>query len=176
MQLNLERAFMSTVIGRLSFSHSANADIDFIGLIKEINKFTWSDSDLSAKWVYSLNEGMLLFESEFIEDPTALPKIYIVEIEDEESNFNYKINAQMMTDADHENLIEINGDYVDFKQFAKAIESFIHKGSIQIRCNASDRNGLSYWEQITVDENGMGVASWNIKRANGEIVEANEMF
>ena len=167
---------MSTVIGRLNFSQSVNADIDFLGLTKSINKFSWSDADLSAKWALSENEDSLIFECKFIEDPTGLPKIYIVEIEDSKSGTNFKINAQDMTDDDRENLLDFNGDHVDLKHFADAIKPFIRKGFIQISCDASDEKGVSYCEQITVNEDGTGIASWNINRSNGEVVNEYERF
>ena len=86
------------------------------------------------------------------------------------------MNAQEMTDDDFENLLDFTGDLVDFKHFADSIKPFIRKGFIQISCAASNGKGLSYFEQITVNEDGTGNASWNINRSNGEAVNEYERF
>lgn len=167
---------MSTVIGRFSFSYSANADIDFNGLEKALNKFTWSDAQHDAKWVHSANDETFQFESECIEDPTALPKIYIAEIEDSVSGEIIKKNAQEMTDDDHDNLVDMNGDQADLHDFSAAIKPFIRNGSIQISCEANDGKDLSYWEQITINSDGTGVASWQINRESSEYIIETEKF
>ena len=167
---------MSTVIGRFSFTYSANADIDFDGLEKALNKFTWSDAQQDAKWIHSANDETFQFESENIEDPTSFPKIYIAEIEGSESGEIFKKNVQEMTDNDHHNLVDMNGDEADLHDFSTEIKPFIRSGSIQISCEANDGKALSYWEQITINSDGTGVASWQINRESGEFIIGNEKF
>ena len=167
---------MSTVIGRFSFTYSANAVIDFDGLEKALNKFTWSDAQHDAKWIHSANNGTFQFEFESIEDPTSFPKTYIAEIEDSESGEIFKKNVQEMTAKDYDNHVDVNGVEADFLDFSTAIKPFIRSGSIQISCEANDGKALSYWEQITINSDGTGVASWQINRESGEFIIENEKF
>lgn len=122
------------------------------------------------KWIYSIQNNTLFFEIEDIEDPSAFPKLYIAEVEDENTGISISRNMQEITENEHDNLIDIECYEVDFKEFALEIQKFITCEYIQITCDASDRKGHSYWEQLSVYSNGTGVAVWKIKRANGEVI------
>jgi hypothetical protein len=167
---------MSTVFGKLTLTRSDNAALDGENLTQALNKYSWSDAQQDTKWSYSTNDDFFEFESSPVEDPTGLPKMWIAEIKNENTGEIIKKNFQEMTSEDYENLVDTESDDVNLKDFANAISSFIKEGFIQITCNASDRKGLNYWEQITVNSDGTGFACWEIHRANGEVVNEQERF
>jgi len=167
---------MSTVFGNLSLTRSSNAVLDEKNLIQVLNKYSWSDTQQNAKWIYSTNDNHFEFESSYVEDPTGLPKIWIAEIEDENTGEIIEKNFQEMTSEDFENLIDSESDDVNLKDLSTAIIPYIKAGFIQITCDASDRKGVNYREQITINSDGTGFACWEIHRPNGEVINDQVLF
>ena len=167
---------MSTVYGQLFFGRSDDAVIDESNLAIALNNYSWSDAQPDGKWHYFAEHGLLAFESNQVEDPSGLPKIWIAEVEDPDSGVTTEKNYQKLTPSDYDNIFDSDVSHADLKEFANSVCPFIKVGSIQITCSASNNGGLIYWEQVTVNADGTGIAYWKSNRINKIGVSGEESF